>query len=177
MGAFVVLMPRQPPRAARGLNPRLFDSSEETLAPAQPASGAFDDLIPSRATPDPFMGDAAGAPPAEEGFLDSIGRRYDEITNRSLGKNLRQLPLDSMSLGQSFLRGIGAGYGKMAGGTTMLLGMPVAAGIDLIRGDNAATDAVGREVESNYALADRLMREDPRMENPENQLVAGAGQV
>ena len=85
----------------------------------------------------------SGAPPAEEGFLDSIGRRYDEITSRSLGENLRQLPLDSMSLGQSFLRGIGAGYGKAAGATTMLLGMPAAAGLDLIRGDNAATDAVG----------------------------------
>lgn len=160
-----------------GINPRLFDAFQETLAPTQPAAGAFDDLIPARATPDPFMGDAAGAPPAEEGFLDSIGRRYDEITSRSLSENLRQLPIDSLSLGQSFLRGIGSGYGKMAGGTTMLLGMPVAAGIDLIRGDNAATDAVGREIESNYALADRLMRGDPRAANPENQLAAGGGQV
>lgn len=177
MGAFDDLIPPKSKPADGGISPRLFDAFQETLAPTAPAAGAFDDLVPASATPDPFMGDAAGAPPAEEGFLDSIGRRYDEITSRSIGENLRQLPLDSISLGQSFLRGIGAGYGKAAGATTMLLGMPVAAGIDLIRGDNAATDVVGREVESNYALTDRLMREDPRMANPENQLAAGGGQV
>ena len=36
---------------------------------------------------------------------------------------------------------------------------------------------MGREIESNYALADRLMRGDPRAANPENQLAAGGGQV
>ncbi len=177
MGAFDDLIPPKAAPSDGGINPRLFNAFQDTLATTAPAAGAFDDLIPARVASDPFMDASVSAQPAEEGFLDSIGRRYSEITSRSLGENLRQLPLDSMSLGQSFLRGIGAGYGKMAGGTTMLLGMPVAAGIDLIRGDNAATDAVGREVESNYALADRLMREDPRMANPENQLAAGGGQV
>ena len=63
MGAFDDLIPPKSKPADGGISPRLFDAFQETLAPTAPAAGAFDDLIPASATPDPFMGDAAGAPP------------------------------------------------------------------------------------------------------------------
>lgn len=171
MGAFDDLIPPKSKPADGGINTRLFDAFQETLAPtpapAAPAAGAFDDLIPSAASP----------APEPEGFLDSIGRRFREQQEKGFVQSMLDAPADALSVGESIARGLGAGYGKAAGATTMLLGMPVAAGIDLIRGDDAATNAVGREVDSSYALADRLLREDPRAANPENQLGAGVGQV
>lgn len=139
---------------------------DAAAAPAKPQGDWWADDAP-----------VAAAATEPEGFLDSIGRRFREVSDRSLTENLRQIPAESIGLGQSFLRGIGAGYGKTAGALTMLAGMPVAKGVDLITGDTDATTAVGQEVDSAYALADRLMREDPRAANPENQLASGAGQV
>jgi len=171
MGAFDDLIPPKSKPADGGINPRLFDAFQETLAPtpapAAPAAGAFADLIPAAAAP----------APEPEGFLDSIGRRFREQQEKGFVQSMLDAPADALGVSESIARGLGAGYGKAAGATTMLVGMPVAAGIDLIRGDNAATDAVGREVDSSYALADRLLRGDPRAANPENQLGAGVGQV
>ena len=144
---------------------------DRTAAQAAPKSDWWVDDAPAVATPAPAPA------PEPEGFLDSIGRRFREQQKKGFVQSMLDAPADALGVGESIARGLGAGYGKAAGATTMLVGMPVAAGIDLIRGDNAATDAVGREIESNYALADRLMRGDPRAANPENQLAAGGGQV
>ena len=48
MGAFDDLIPPKSKPADGGINPRLFDAFQETLAnPAPAAAGAFDDLVPS----------------------------------------------------------------------------------------------------------------------------------
>ena len=49
MGAFDDLIPPKSKPADGGINPRLFNAFQETLAPSQApaAAGAFDDLVPS----------------------------------------------------------------------------------------------------------------------------------
>ena len=88
MGAFDDLIPPKSKPADGGINPRLFNAFQETLAPtpapAAPAAGAFDDLIPS----------AAAAAPEPEGFLDSIGRRFREQQEKGFVQSMLDAPAD-----------------------------------------------------------------------------------
>lgn len=169
MGAFDDLIPPKSKPADGGINPRLFDAFQDTLAttaPGTPAAGAFDDLIPSTAAPEP------------EGFLDSIGRRFREQQNLGLVGSLKVAPAQMAGITQSGLRGVGSGLSALGGTATFIGGIPLGVAGDLVTGgEYGLADKAANVTERYFADADRYLADDPLAANPENQIAAGAGRV
>jgi len=118
----------------------------------------------------------------EEGFFDSIGRRLREtfVDGQAPLQRPDDLTLAS-SLANSGGRGIAAGLSNIGGMATLVGGMPIAKGLDLVAEmggqQTGFVDDVGRITEQYFQDANDYVANDPRAANPENQVLSAAGQV
>ena len=106
---------------------------------------------------DEWLDDPALYAAPEEGFTDSIKRRFREQSSKSLGQRITEIPADALAGGESLFRGIGSGLNTLGGTAALIGGMPIASGIDAITGGHGASNAVGGYVDESFRNADAMI--------------------
>lgn len=141
-------------------------------------SDDFADLVPAKTAKPAARATAPAAAP--ETFFDSIKRRFSEQRAKPIGQLLREAPGEVVAGGESLARGIGSGLNTL-GSTASFLTLPIAKGMDAIARaggqQEGFTDDMGRLTDQYASDAERVLREDPRAANPENQVLQAGGAV
>lgn len=109
----------------------------------------FDQKPKAKAGSNPFDRFDSDAEPAADPAPGALPPAGDVPDYRHVFRN-------DVGMGERVMRALAGGYERVAGGTALLGGMPVAALIDAVRGDDAATNYVGRAVDENFNRAREL---------------------